>query len=129
MDTHPTRRRLLQTAAAGSVLLTLTFALLPPAPLLADNQAAEKAARDALAQLDKGDPDWKVRMEAWVRLMKAGPAAIPVLEEAVKKEPVALRAVASQALTVMRGPAIPKAVTDMGNLDSWFFFPLTNSSV
>src|SRR5262249_3521106 len=29
--------------------------------------AVEKAAQDTLAQFDKGDPGWKVRMEAWVR--------------------------------------------------------------
>jgi hypothetical protein len=75
--------------------------------------AAEKGARDALAQFDKGDPGWKVRMEAWVRLVKAGPAAVPVLEEALKTESPAVRAIANQALAVLRGPAaIRKAVTD-----------------
>src|SRR5262245_5596822 len=58
--------------------------------------AAEKAARDALAQLDKGDPGWKVRMESWVRLMKAGPGAVPVLEKALKNESLAVRAFAAQ---------------------------------
>lgn len=116
MPARSTRRRLLQTPAADNarrVLLTLIFALLSPAPLLADDQAAEKAARDALVQFDKRDPGWKVRMEVWIKVMKAGPAVVPVLEEAVKKEPVAVRAFATQALTVMRGPAaIPKVVTD-----------------
>jgi hypothetical protein len=104
-------------------------------PLLADDKeqtagdlgkpgasaAAEKATRDVLAQFDKGDHGWKVRMEAWVRLMKAGPAAVPALEEALKKESPAVRAFATQALAVMRGPAaIPKAVTDydLSELDS-----------
>jgi hypothetical protein len=74
--------------------------------------AAEKAARDTLAQFDEGDAGWKVRMEAWVRLVKAGPAAVPVLEQALKKESPAVRAVATQAIAVMRGPAaVRKVVT------------------
>jgi hypothetical protein len=83
--------------------------------------AAEKAVRDVLAQFDKGDPGWKVRMEAWARLMKAGPDAVPVLEKALEKESPAARAFVAQALAVMRGPAaIRKAVTDydLAALDS-----------
>jgi hypothetical protein len=83
--------------------------------------AAEKAARDTLAQIARGDPGWKVRMEALVRLVKAGPAAGPVLEEALNKESPAARALATQALAVLRGPAaIRKAVTayDLSKLDS-----------
>src|SRR5437773_6401083 len=83
--------------------------------------AEEKAARDTLAQFDKGDPGWKVRMEIWVRLVKAGPAAIPVLEEALKKDSPAVRACATQALAVMRGPpAVRKVITDydLSKLDS-----------
>jgi hypothetical protein len=124
MPTRLRQKRFLQTAAAVSArrfLLTLSFALLSSASLLADDQAAEKAARDALAPLDKGGLGWKVRMEAWVRLMKAGPAAVPVLEEALKKQSPGLRAFATQALAVMRGPAaIPKAATDydLSELDS-----------
>jgi hypothetical protein len=60
-------------------------------------------------------------MEAWVRLMKASPAAVPILEEAQKKESLAVRAFATQVLAVMRGPAaIRKAVTDydLSALDS-----------
>ena len=83
--------------------------------------AAEKAARDALAQLAKGDPGWKVRMEVLVTLVKAGPAAVPVLEEALKKEPLAVRTLAAQALAVMRSPAaIRKAAIgyELAKLDS-----------
>ncbi len=83
--------------------------------------AAEKAARDILDRFDKGDPGWQVRMEAWVGLMKAGPAAVPPLEDAVKKESSAVRALAMQTLTVLRGPAeVPRAVTayDLSALDS-----------
>jgi hypothetical protein len=75
--------------------------------------AAEKAARDTLAQIARGDPGWKARMEALVRLVKAGPAAVPVLEGALKKESPAARALAAQALAVICGPGdIRKAVTD-----------------
>jgi len=83
--------------------------------------AVEKAARDTLARIANADPGWKVRMEALVRLVRAGPAAVPLLEEAVKKESPAARAFATQVLAVIRGPeAIRKAVTgyDLAKLDS-----------
>jgi hypothetical protein len=60
-------------------------------------------------------------MEAWVRLMRAGPDAVPVLEQALKKESPAVRAFVTQALALMRGPAANrKAVTDynLSELDS-----------
>jgi hypothetical protein len=60
-------------------------------------------------------------MEAWVRLMRAGPDAVPVLGQALKKESPAVRAFATQALALMRGPAANrKAVTDynLSELDS-----------
>src|SRR5262249_46342351 len=83
--------------------------------------AAGKAARDTLAQIANADPGWKVRMEALVRLVKAGPAAVPLLEEALKKDSPAAQAFATQVLAVIRGPeAIRKAVTayDLAKLDS-----------
>ena len=83
--------------------------------------AAEKAVRDALAPIAQADPGWKVRVETLVTLVKAGPAAVPVLEEALKKEPLAVRALAAQVLAVMRSPAaIRKAVIgyDLSALDS-----------
>src|SRR5262245_37166825 len=106
--------------------LTLTLLPLLSMPLPADDKAkkadqVEKAVRDTLAKSAKGDPGWKVRMEALVRLVKAGPAAVPVLEEALKKESPPARALATQALAVIRGPvAIRKAVTDydLSKLDS-----------
>src|SRR5262245_27071688 len=83
--------------------------------------AEEKAARDTLAQFAKGNPGWKVRMEGWGRMMKAGPAAVPVLEEDQKQESPAVQAFAAQALTVIRGPAaVRKTVADykLSELDS-----------
>jgi hypothetical protein len=107
-------------------LWMFTLVLLFAAALSADEQvdsaaAGQKTVREILAKFDKGDPGWKLRMEAWVRLMKAGPAAVPILEEARKKESLAVSAFATQILAVMRGPAaIPKAVTDydLSALDS-----------
>jgi HEAT repeat protein len=83
--------------------------------------AAEKAVRDTLAQIAKGDPGWKVRMAALVRLVKAGPAAVPVLEKALKKESPGARALATQALAVIRGPAALRTAVidyDLSKLDS-----------
>src|SRR5262249_54079696 len=72
-------------------------------------------------QIANGDPGWKVRMEALVQLVRAGPAAVPLLREAMKKDSPAARAFATQVLAVIRGPeAIRKAVTayDLAKLDS-----------
>ncbi len=75
--------------------------------------ADEDTFRRVLAQLDSGDAGWKARMEVWVRLIKAGPAAVPVLEEALKNKSPAVRAFAAQALAVVHGPApIRKTVAD-----------------
>ena len=116
----------------SSLPTTLMFSVLwwLASPLVADDKsgdhgqpraAAEEALRHVLAQLDRGDTDWKVRMEAWVRLIKAGPAAVPVLEKASKNKSSAVRAFAAQALAVMRGPApIRKTVAeyDLSSVDS-----------
>src|SRR5262245_2028997 len=85
------------------------------------NAFVKQEARDALARFGKNDTSWKVRMEAWVRLMQAGPDAVPVLEDALKNESPAVRAVARQALEVMSGSAaIRKTATnyDLSKLDS-----------
>ena len=73
-------------------VLVPAFVLLFAVPLPADDQAgataaAEKAARAALARFDKGDPGWKVRMEALVGLAKIGPSAVPVLVKGLKDGP------------------------------------------
>src|SRR5262249_28751853 len=84
-----------------------------------DPTAGEQAARAALAMLDKGwkpydnkpnlgDPRWKVQMEALVRVVRAGPAAVPVLEAAAKDGSPwsdATRAFATKVLQIVRGPA------------------------
>src|SRR5262249_46814009 len=62
-----------------------------------DEEDERQAARDVLNRFNKewkaytneptlGDPRWKLRMEPLVRLARAGPAAIPLLEEAAKKD-------------------------------------------
>ncbi len=50
----------------------------------ASNDAGPPAARKILANFDKGDPGWKVRMESLVHLAKAGPDTVPALVEALK---------------------------------------------
>jgi HEAT repeat protein len=67
--------------------------------------AAEKEARQIVARFDKGDPGWKVRMEALVRLARAGPAVVPVLAEALHKGPPSTREFAAQALALFAEPS------------------------
>src|SRR5262245_43249279 len=57
-----------------------------------------KAARAALAGFEKANGDWKVRMDALVRLAQIGPAAAPVLLEALKDSKPGTREFAAQAL-------------------------------
>jgi HEAT repeat protein len=102
-------------------VLVPAFVLLFAVPLPADDQAgataaAEKAARAALARFDKGDPGWKVRMEALVSLAKIGPPAAPVLVEALKDGRPATREFAAQALVLLADastrPALERALAD-----------------
>ncbi len=89
--------------------------------------AAVKAVREALTKLDRGwkpydnkpnldDSRWKVQMEALVQVVKAGPAAVPVLETAAKEGSPwsgSTRAFAVKVLAIVRGPtAVRKAVAD-----------------
>jgi HEAT repeat protein len=78
--------------------------------------AAEKEARQIVARFDKGDPGWKVRMEALVRLVRIGPAVVPVLVEALHKGPPATREFAAQALVLFAEPgtrpALERALAD-----------------
>jgi len=72
--------------------------------------AAEKAARDMLARLEKGDPEWKERMRALVNLAKAGPAAVPALVETLQKGSPPNRAFAAQVLGILADPAARPAL-------------------
>jgi hypothetical protein len=98
------------------------------------DSASEQAARDALSQFDKnwkpytnepnlGDPRWKLKMETFVRLARAGPAAIPLLEEAAKKDSkwsASTRELAEDSLGLLRRPEWRKALTeyDLAEMDS-----------
>jgi len=81
-----------------------------------ERAAAEKEARQLVARFDKGDPGWKVRVEALVRLAQAGPAAVPVLAEALHKGPPSTRELAAQALVLFAEPgtrpALERALAD-----------------
>lgn len=91
--------------------------------------AAEKAVREALAAFEKGwkprlltlehnpptwqlldAPSWKLRMETLVGLVKAGPAATPVLVEALKKGAPATRELAAHALAIRADPGARPAL-------------------
>jgi HEAT repeat protein len=91
------------------------------APLPADEKSAptaetQKAVRTILTKFDKGEPGWKVRMEALVELAKIGPAAGPILVEGLKHESPTTREFAAQALVLMADsdakPALEQALTD-----------------
>jgi hypothetical protein len=89
---------------------------------------AQQAARDALAKYEKQRQEsrtessekqnWKVRMECLVKLVKTGPAAVPVLVECLKNEkaPPYTRAFAAQALGLLADagdrPALLLAIED-----------------
>jgi HEAT repeat protein len=98
-----------------------TFVLLFAGPLRADDEAgstaaAEKAARAALARFEKRNAGWKERMEALVGLARIGPAAVPVLVEALKGGQPATREFAAQALVLFADaktrPALERALAD-----------------
>jgi hypothetical protein len=99
-----------------------------------DVAPGEESARDTLVQFDKGwkeytnepnlgDPRWKLRMETLVRLARAGPVAIPVLEEAAKKDSkwsASTRGLAGDSLGLLRKPEWRKALADydLAQMDS-----------
>ena len=100
-----------------SSVLALAFAVSFAGGLAAqDKAAAEKAARNVLSRFDKGDPGWKVRMESLVRVVKAGPDAVPVLVEALKDRSPSIREFAAQVLAVVADPgtrpALERALSD-----------------
>jgi hypothetical protein len=84
------------------------------------------AARDALVKFDKGwkpytnepnlgDPRWKLKMEMRVRLAYAGPAALPLLEEAAKEGSqwsASTREFAEESLPILRKAELRKALAD-----------------
>jgi HEAT repeat protein len=72
--------------------------------------SANDEARQIVARFDRGDPGWKVRMEALVRLMKAGPATVPVLAETLHKGSPSARELAAQALVLFAEPSTRSAL-------------------
>lgn len=85
--------------------------------------AAQQAARDALARFEESakakhaeTPTWKTRMECLVALAKAGPAAVPVLLDALKTGSPDSRVFAGEALSFVvdakARPALVQAVED-----------------
>jgi len=105
-------------AVHAPTLPALALAFLLASPLMAQPQqqrgggrtaqdkaaAAVRAAREALARFDQGDPGWKVRMETLVSLARAGPAVVPVLVDGLKKGSPPTRELAAQALVLFADP-------------------------
>jgi hypothetical protein len=104
--------------------LALVLAVLAAVPLVAGDQvkkpestaASKHTARAILAKFDKGNPGWKVRMEALVALVKTGPAAVGVLVEALQSRSPSVRELAAQVLAVLAEPrswpALERALDD-----------------
>jgi HEAT repeat protein len=101
----------------------LPVTLLLAGPLSAQDKAgssatAEKATRDALARFAGQSGDWQVRMKALVSLARIGPAAAPVLVEALRQGRPATRELAAQALVLVGDPAtrpaLEQALADPG---------------
>jgi hypothetical protein len=87
------------------VCLTVALVLLGATALPAtEGTSAEKEARVIIARFERGDPGWKVRMEALVRLARLGPATVPVLVEALHKGEPLTRELAAQALGLFAEP-------------------------
>ncbi len=84
--------------------------------LTASAFAEDKTTRKILAQFDKADPEWKVRVKSLSRLVKVGPEAIPVLVEALNDGSPSQRVFAAQVLAILAepatGPALRKALDD-----------------
>ena len=76
---------------------------------------ARTIAQD-LAKFDKGNPSWKVRMDALVKVVKAGPEAVPLLVKTLQEGSPPKREFAAQALAVLADassrPALIKALED-----------------
>jgi HEAT repeat protein len=94
--------------------LTVALALLCPASLPANDKgtpaapiraAKEKEAQQLVDRFEKGDPGWKVRMEALVRLVRIGPPAVPVLADALYRGSPSTREPAAQALGLFAEPS------------------------
>jgi hypothetical protein len=115
---------MLRQPGRAALLFALLTLFSTPARLIRgddkpDPAAAPQTARDALAKLDKGwkpydnkpnleDPRWKVQMEALVQVIRAGPAAVPVLEAAAKDGSPwsdSTRTFAVKVLKIVQGPA------------------------
>jgi hypothetical protein len=86
------------------------------APKAGEAVPAQQSVREVLARFDKGDPGWKVRMQALVTLARSGPDAVPVLVEALEHGTPSAREFAAQVLAVAADPgtrpALERALSD-----------------
>ena len=83
-----------------------------PRPARQTETATGQAAREALARFASGDPGWQVRMKALVALARVGPAAVPVLIDALKKGSPSTRELAAQALVFCTDSRAQQALED-----------------
>lgn len=89
------------------ILAQLGLTGLLTAPAVADAQppaADGQRAHEVLAAFGKGDPGWKDRMRALVRVARLGPDAVPPLIEALESGPPPAREFAAHALGVFADP-------------------------
>jgi hypothetical protein len=102
-----------RTAGLGLFWLTLlpAGAKVPPRATNGAGAAVKEArARALVARFDRGDPGWKVRMEALALLVRAGPATVPVLVEALDKGSPSAREFAAHALGLFADPSTRSAL-------------------
>ncbi len=95
------------------LVLALVAVGLLAAGAFADQESRQTDSRtvtEILAKFQKGDPDWKVRMESLVRIANAGPDALPMLVDALQSKSRSKRQFAAQALAVIHDPATRPAL-------------------
>jgi hypothetical protein len=135
MGDNMSRQPVPTTLLLALALLSLAPPVVNSGEIQTEPGAAEKKARDALAQFDRawkdytnepnfGDPRWKLKMETLVRLAKAGSAAASLLDDAAKEGSAWAphsRGLAVEALQILRGPETVRATMagyDLDRMDS-----------
>src|SRR5262245_38983381 len=103
----------------GSLLLFMSVTYASDGEGVADDQSTEKArqsVKEVVAQFEKGDPGWRVRMQALVATTTAGAGAVGVLVESLQRDEPSVREFAAHALSIIADPrsesALKRALDD-----------------
>ncbi len=96
-----------QAMPAG--LAALLLCLAAPFPKMLAHEGDTPADGQQTA---RGDPGWKVRMEALVTLARNGPSSVPVLVDGLKNGSPAAREFAAQALVLFAEPGLRPALEE-----------------